>query len=97
MSEKLFGYPVVQVDKPEQKTPEIVLGSINDLPLLKVRITPETAAQLLEVSRHDHERGGQEGLDACWATYQTNPGPCDCGADEANERIDLVIKWLRAQ
>lgn len=47
--------------------------------------------RVLEVVKHDHYRSVE---DACPAEY-TTPGPCDCGADKVNAKIDGLIDELK--
>lgn len=59
-------------------------------------MTNQEMIEALEISKHDHYTE-REGLMTCPAGYTQNPGKCDCGADEANARIDAVIAELTAR
>ncbi len=64
-------------------------------------MTTEEMIAALEISKHDHYDGGQEGLDACEAIewtceqgYRYHEEKCSCGATEANQRINAVIQEI---
>lgn len=48
--------------------------------------------ETLEQCKHEHERGGCEGLDACLSISGKS---CDCHADEINASIDMVIAEIQ--
>ena len=59
-------------------------------------LEPMNLREELEKLRIDHYRD-YEGLDACPQSVGSKVFPCDCGADEHNERIDKIIKHLKVE